>query len=111
MLHQRGDIAVNSANLQLEGLYLAIASISETLVNKGVLSRGELDLALRKAERLALTDYRSAENLRAAERDAVAFPARLLLTASSAGASGESASFSDLARRVGTRKPPTQVGE
>ena len=97
---------MNTANLQLEGLYLVVAAISDTLVNKGVMSRGELELALRKAERLALTDYRSAENLRAAERDAVAFPARLLLFASSAAVSGEPASFSDLARRVGERKPP-----
>ena len=41
---------MNVANLQLEGLLMAIASINHLLVRKGVLSVEEIDKALRKAE-------------------------------------------------------------
>jgi hypothetical protein len=97
---------MNSANLQLEGLYLAIAAVNEALVDKGLLSRSELETALKRAEQTALGDDRSAENLRSAEREAMAFPARVLRLASEAGSEGEVSTFSDLARRVGRTKPP-----
>jgi len=71
---------MNTANLQLEGLYLAIAAVNNALVEKGALSREELSIALRRAEETALGDYRS-EELSSAQRDAMAFPARLLLMA------------------------------
>ena len=41
---------MNSANLQLEGLYIAFASVLNTMVAKGVLSRDDIDLAMSKAE-------------------------------------------------------------
>ncbi|WP_423068100.1 hypothetical protein [Devosia sp. CN2-171] len=95
---------MNSANLQLEGLYLAIAAIHETLIAKGIMSRQEVDDAMRAAEDTALTDYRSMENLRPAERDALAFPARLLRMANATVADGKALSFTALARRVGSGK-------
>ena len=97
---------MNVANLQLEGLYLAIASITETLISKGVMSRDEVDGALRAAEQCAMNDERCAENLRLAERDALAFPARLLRIANSTMQDGEMPSFSALARRVAVSKQP-----
>ena len=42
---------MNIANLQLEGLYLALAAINNALVEKGVLSREEMSLALRRRSR------------------------------------------------------------
>jgi hypothetical protein len=95
---------VNTANLQLEGLYLAIAAMHETLISKGIVSRQEVDDAMRSAEETALTDYRSMENLRPAERDALAFPARVLRMANATVADGKALSFTALARRVGSAK-------
>ena len=41
---------MNTANLQLEGLYLSIAALNNALVQKGVLSREEVNHALRIAD-------------------------------------------------------------
>lgn len=96
---------MNSANLQLEGLYLAIAAMHETLVRKGVVTRQDVDDAMREAEQTAINDDRSVESLRPAERDALAFPARLLRIANATASDGAALSFSALALRVGTAKP------
>lgn len=93
---------MNVANLQLEGLYLVIAALNDLLVKKGILTHAEIDLALRHAEQAGLGDYR-AEDLSPAERDAVAFAARLLAVANN-GAGDELPSFSELAKLVGRSK-------
>lgn len=95
---------MNTANLQLEGLYLALAAINNALVEKGVLTRQEVHLALRRAEQTALGDYRG-EDLSSAERDAVAFGPRLLVLANDKTAEGDLPAFSELARLVGLTKP------
>lgn len=95
---------VNTANLQLEGLYLAIAAVNEALIAKGLLSRDEIGHALRVAEQSVIGDDRAVEDLRPAERDAVAFPCRVLLQALATTSDGQPPSFSDLARRVGSSK-------
>lgn len=97
---------MNSANLQLEGLYLVIAAMHETMISKGLVSRQEVDDAMRAAEQTAINDNRSMESLRPAERDALAFPARLLRIANATVADGGALSFSALARKVGTVKAP-----
>jgi len=97
---------MNTANLQLEGLYLAIAALNNALVAKGVLDRDEIDQALRLAEQTAVGDERATEELSPAHRDAVAFPARLLMLANRMASEGEIAGFSELARMVGTSKTP-----
>jgi hypothetical protein len=96
---------MNPANLQLEGLYLAIAAVNNALVAKGLLSRDELALALQRAEHTALGDYR-ADDLSSAQRDAMAFPARLLLMALNTAADGFTPPFSELAKLVGQTKEP-----
>jgi len=98
--------AMNTANLQLEGLYLAIAAMHETMIAKGLVSRQDVDDAMRAAEQTAINDNRSIENLRPAERDALAFPARLLRIANATVSDDGALSFSALARRVGTVKEP-----
>jgi hypothetical protein len=95
---------MNTANLQLEGLYLAIAAVNEALIAKGVLSREEITHALRTAEQSVVGDDRAVEDLRPAERDAVAFPCRLLIEALATTTAGEPLSFTVLARRVGASK-------
>ena len=97
---------MNTANLQLEGLYLAIASVNNLLVAKGVLTRHEIAQALEHAEQVALGDYRVDGELRPANRDAIAFPARLLMQANSGASHTDIQSFSELCKKVGERKEP-----
>jgi hypothetical protein len=97
---------MNTANLQLEGLYLVIAALNNALVKKGLLSRDEIDLALRRAEQTALGDDRVAEDMSASNRDAIAFPARLLALANRTASEDEISTFSELAKMVGSTKEP-----
>jgi hypothetical protein len=97
---------MNTANLQLEGLYLVVAALNNALVKKGVLSRDEIELALRRAEQTAIGDNRAAEDLSPANRDAVAFPARLLALANRMASTDEISTFSELARMVASTKEP-----
>ena len=92
---------MNTANLQLEGLYLAIASFNGTLIANGVVTVEEVDTAVLSAEQAALGDYRMAENLTPSQREAVAFPARLLRMANNGSTGSETQTFSELAKMVG----------
>lgn len=49
---------MNVANLQLEGLMMAIAAVNNALVHKGLLSVDEVDIALRRAEAAMTSDER-----------------------------------------------------
>ncbi|GLQ09792.1 hypothetical protein GCM10007913_17240 [Devosia yakushimensis] len=95
---------MNVSNLQLQGLYLAVASINNALVAKGVLTRQEVDTALRRAEQTALGDERLTEEMNPSGRDAVAFPARLLQLANNSASETSIASFAELAKMVGQTK-------
>lgn len=106
---------MNTANLQLEGLYLSVAALTDLLVRKGVISREDVDGALRSAEQTALTDYR-AEDLRPAHREAVAFPSRFLQLANNSAGGGATPGFGELARLVAQLKdeeplPQRAVGD
>ncbi len=94
---------MNVANLQLEGLLMAVASINGTLVRKGLLTSDEVDDALRRAEAGLTGEERLYQDMSPANRDAVCFPIRLLQLANRAPATS---SFSDLARLVGQTKEP-----
>lgn len=96
---------MNTANLQLEGLCLAIAAVNRQLVAKGLLGQDEIDVALRRAEAAAAGDERFTDHLSPANRDAVCFPIRLLQIANSSGADNPW-SFSHLAKLVGETKRP-----
>ena len=98
---------MNTANLQLEGLYLVIASLNNALIKKGVFSRDEIDLALRRAEETAIGDDRVTGDIRSSNRDAIAFPARLLALANRTASETEISTFSELARLVGSTKQPS----
>ena len=97
---------MNVANLQLEGLLMALASINDVLVRKGVLTVDEIDQALRKAEAGILGDERSQEDLSPSNRDAACFPIRLLQHANLGQSETTVQSFAALARRVGRAKQP-----
>jgi hypothetical protein len=95
---------MNTANLQLEGLYLAVAAINNSLVERGVLTREDVDISLRRAEQVAIGDDRS-DNMSPANRDAMTFAARFLRLANNMLGDGFTQPFSDLAEMIGETKP------
>jgi hypothetical protein len=97
---------MNVANLQIEGLLMAVAALNDTLVRKGLLSSDEVDTALRKVEASLTADERLYEDMSPANRDAVCFPIRLLLAANKHSTSADLPPFSQLARNVGLTKRP-----
>lgn len=88
---------MNTANLQLQGLVMAVASLNRLLMERGLIDEASLSAALREAERVALAGHQ-ADGLSAANREAIAFPIRLVENASRDGSAGKS--FNDLAREV-----------
>ena len=97
---------MNVANLQLEGLMTAVASINNLLVHKGLLSIDDIDIALRKAEANVTGDERTYEDMSPANRDAICFPIRLLQIANNAQGESDIPPFSELAKMVGQTKEP-----
>ena len=97
---------MNVANLQLEGLVMAIASINEVLVRKGLLSIDDVGLALSKAEASITSDEGAFQEMSPANRDAVCFPIRMLHLANSRQSADGVPAFSELARMVGRTKQP-----
>ena len=96
---------MNTANLQLEGVYAAIAALMDALRAKNLLSEVEIDEALTKAEHCLAKDPARPAELSAANLDAICFPLRLLRVANARGARGEDCSFTCLAAEVGRTKP------
>ncbi len=97
---------MNTANLQLEGLLVAIAAVNQALVAKGVLATEEIDRALAVSEQTALGDERLTEDLSPSNRDAVLFPIRLLRMANNMAGDRGVPPFAELARAVGESKAP-----
>lgn len=97
---------MNVANLQLEGLLMAVASLNNVLVHKGVLSVEEIEMALRKAEAAMTADERLYEDMSPSNRDAICFPIRLLQAANKARSETHVPPFSELARTVSQTKEP-----
>jgi len=93
---------MNISNLQLEGLYMAVAAINHLLVAKGMVSRDEIAETLRIAEETMADDRR--EGLSPAQRDAIAFPLRLLQLANSSAGETGTIPFQELARMIGQHK-------
>lgn len=97
---------MNVANLQLEGLLMAVASINNVLVHKGLLTVDEVDEALRRAEASLTAEERLYEDMSPANRDAVCFPIRFLQSANLARSELGVTPFSQLARTVAQTKAP-----
>ena len=95
---------MNTANLQLEGLYAAVAALTDALRAKGLLSGGEIEAALKRAEETATRELPA--HLSAANVDAICFPLRYLRIANQAAEAGRELPFFEIARLVGEHKPP-----
>jgi hypothetical protein len=96
--------AMNPANLQIEGLLMAVAEMHRLMVERGLVSATDVATALRRAEARITSDDRFEEGMPLANRDAMCFPIRLLMLANSPDF--KSAGFSELARAVGLSKQP-----
>lgn len=94
---------MNTANLQLEGLYMAFAGIVELGKQKGLFSADEIDAALSRAETAAAAADRRSD-LPPANLEAIRFPIRLLRLANRMSSAGRLLPFADLTRRVGEAK-------
>jgi len=95
---------MNTANLQLEGLLLAMAGLIDELKRKGVLSQGEVAHVLAAAEaNAAMLDGRP-RDVSPANVDAILFPIRFLRQANIVG-DDQSRTFSATAAAVGQSKP------
>ncbi|MFD1745685.1 hypothetical protein ACFSE1_09460 [Rhizobium helianthi] len=94
---------MNTANPQLEGLYMAIAGINRLLVEKQLLTHEEIREILGEVERAVLTDPKS-QSVSASHVKAMAFPIRLLLLANDAAEKGAQPSFEALARKIGQQE-------
>lgn len=95
---------MNTANLQLEGVYAAVTALMTALRDKGLLSRDDLDRALGQAETALITDSRRPAGLSAANVEAICFPLRYLRLANQASPDNRPLSFSALATLVGQSK-------
>ncbi|WP_029871272.1 hypothetical protein [Rhizobium leguminosarum] len=89
---------MNTANLQLQGLIMAMASICDAIVEKELLTSEELNAALSKAKKAVEED--DDHELSDANRAAILFPIRVLQLAEEAGRKGERLTFSDYAKLV-----------
>lgn len=95
---------MNTANLQLEGLLLALSAVVGLMRRNGVVNDIELDAALREAEQAALRDEARPEGISAANVEAVLFPIRYLRAAAGMEANAPIPPFSRVATRVGQTK-------
>ena len=100
---------MNTANLQLEGLYAAMAALVSAIRDKGVLSAEEIETLLKQAEELNLEPERQ---ISGPNRDAIRFPFRYLRAANRAAAGGVPRSFFDIATEIGMTKdmPAHRIG-
>ncbi|MGO4673595.1 hypothetical protein AB4Z40_11915 [Bosea sp. 2YAB26] len=95
---------MNTANLQLEGLLVAVAELTRLLVRKGLVEEAEVEWALDRAETSLRSDHRRMGQLRESNADAVTFPVRFL-SAALRNTGDSPLSFSELACHVGQSKP------
>jgi hypothetical protein len=95
---------MNTANLQLEGVYAVLAALLAAVREKGLMDGGELDRLLAGVETSLAGDVRRPSEVRDANIEAICFPARLLRQALKADAEGRPFSFARLAGEVGQSK-------
>lgn len=91
---------MNIANLQLEGLLVALAQLMRELQGGAGLDRARIERALVATEAAILADRQRMGQLSPSERESVLFPCRFL----AAALSHEDQTFSELAKKVGQLK-------
>lgn len=85
---------------------MAMASMNQMLVARGLASIDDIETALHKAEASLTSEERLFDNMSPAQRDAVCFPIRVLRMANHSQSQTDIPGFSELARMVGQTKTP-----
>jgi hypothetical protein len=93
---------MNTANLQLEGVYAVLAALFQKLLEKKLLNEQELGLMLAEVERGIMDAARPVE-VRSSNVEAMCFPARYLKSALKASSQGQSPSFAEVTARIRER--------
>ena len=96
---------MNTANLQLEGMYAVLAALVGAMREKGLLNGEEIDRLLAGVEKSLASDPHRPAEVRAANVEAICFPVRFLRLALQASSEGHQLSFAEVAGRVGLTKP------
>lgn len=95
---------MNTANLQLEGLLLAVRALHRKLVERNILTRHEIDDVLRDAA-IATGDGQSDGAPTTINQDVIQFPIRMLRLGNATTDVDRLPSFQELARAVGETTP------
>jgi hypothetical protein len=105
---------MNTANLQLEGMLLAMYALLDAIKRKGLLNEQEIEEALRQAEITAKAEVGDRTELSKSNGEAICFPIRFLRKANEIAAGMEDfATITQLvaetkgAAGLESRKPPS----
>lgn len=90
---------MNTANLQIEGLLMAMTALAKLMREKGAATTDEIDQVLAEAEAITKSDAVRHGGMRDANVEAVLFPLRFLRIANRRGE--PVAAFSEVAAEVG----------
>jgi hypothetical protein len=103
---------MNTANLQLEGVYVILAALLEALMAKSVLNETELIAILSEVERNILADPSRPVEVRGANVEAMLFPARFLKSALQTSSLGRKPSFAEIVSLIsrGRAEPENAAG-
>ncbi|MFG1191523.1 hypothetical protein [Xanthobacter flavus] len=93
---------MNTANLQLEGVLLALSRLLETMRHKGLLTSGEIETALADAEDACRRDA-ACRTISPGQAEGVLFPIRFLRAATNRQ-EGPAPTFTDIATSIGENK-------
>jgi hypothetical protein len=91
---------MNTANLQLEGVYAVMAALLRALVDKEVLSEAELGALLTEVERGIASDVDRPAEIRASNVEAMRFPVRFLKLALQSSSKGQHPSFAEITSQI-----------
>ncbi|MDI9846543.1 hypothetical protein QM467_00565 [Rhodoblastus sp. 17X3] len=91
---------MNTANLQLEGVYAVLAALFQALVDKKVLDEEEVGLMLAEVERGIATGAGRPTEIRSSNVEAMCFPVRFLRSALKASSQGQRPSFAEVTARI-----------
>ena len=99
---------MNTANLQLEGVYFVLSALIDALIAKGVFQKPDMIAILSEVERRIGADASRPAEIRDANVEATLFPARFLTSALRAPADGAKPSFAAVVSLIKNRRPPQE---
>jgi hypothetical protein len=91
---------MNTANLQLEGVYAVLAALLQTLLDKKVMTGEELGRLLTEVEGAIVADASRPSEVRTSNVEAMCFPIRFLKSSLHASSRGQRPSFAEVTSRI-----------